>query len=77
MLKEGVRRGMPQRNPYKEALRGVMFVIQYYIYFFFYVLCTFSLASILIHEAVCVYCCFIAWQAKNACTRPRLETFTS
>jgi hypothetical protein len=24
---------MPQRNPYKEALRGIKFVIQYYIFF--------------------------------------------
>jgi len=48
MLKEGVRRGMPQRNPYKEALRGIKFAIQYYVLFlqFFSVLCTLSLGSI-------------------------------
>lgn len=48
MLKEGVRRGMPQRKPYKEALRGKKFVMQYYIFFlqFFSVLCTLSLGSI-------------------------------
>ena len=48
MLKEGVRRGMPQRNPYKEALRGTKFVIQYYIFFcsFFSVLYKLSLGSV-------------------------------